>query len=79
MNKRTLVTIFEWSGSVSAIFYALLVASNTGLEVWGFTLLLFSALAFAAWGVIDRRWAFFVLQLFYIASAVLGIWRWGDW
>lgn len=79
MNKRTLVTIFEWSGSVLAIFYALLVASNTGLEVWGFTLLLFSALAFAVWGIIDRRWAFFVLQLFYIASAVLGIWRWGDW
>jgi len=79
MNKRTLITIFEWSGSVLAIFYALLVASNTGLEVWGFTLLLFSALAFAVWGIIDRRWAFFVLQLFYIASAILGIWRWGDW
>ncbi|MGV6839664.1 MAG: hypothetical protein ACWA40_05670 [Planktomarina sp.] len=79
MSKKQLITLFEWSGSIMAILYALLIASNTGLEVLGFALLLLSALAFAVWGVIDKRWAFFVLQLFYIASAILGIWRWGDW
>ncbi|MEO0357452.1 MAG: hypothetical protein AAF386_04000 [Pseudomonadota bacterium] len=79
MTKQNWITVFEWLGSGLAIAYALLVASNTGMEVLGFTLLLISALAFAVWGIIDKRWAFFVLQLFYIFSAVFGIWRWGDW
>ncbi|MGC6517965.1 MAG: hypothetical protein ACON49_08100 [Candidatus Puniceispirillaceae bacterium] len=76
MNKRKLISIFEISGSALAIAYALLIASNTGNEVLGFSLLLLSALLFAIWGVIDKRWAFFSLQLFYIASAIIGLIRW---
>lgn len=79
MSKSKLITLFEWLGSGLAILYAVLVASNTGNEVLGFTLLLISALAFAVWGAIDKRWAFFTLQLFYIGSAIFGIIRWGDW
>ncbi len=67
------------TGSGLAILYALLIASNTGNEVLGFSLLLISACLFAAWGgVLDRRWAFLLLQGFYIASAILGgLIRWG--
>lgn len=71
-----LTTVFEVAGSVTAMAYALLIASNTGREVLGFSLLLFSALAFAVWGYIDRRWSFFLLQGFYITSALIGLWRW---
>ena len=35
---------FEWFGVITAIFYSLFVASNTGLEFLGFTLLLTSAM-----------------------------------
>ena len=70
------VTFFEFSGSALAIVYALLIASNTGNEVAGFTLLLISSALFAGWAVIDRRWAFLMLQFFYAASAVLGLVRW---
>lgn len=59
-----------------AMVYAVLIASNTGNEVLGFALLLLSALLFAAWAVIDRRWAFFGLQFFYIVSAIIGLVRW---
>ncbi len=76
MNKARWVTVFEVSGSVLAMVYALLIASNTGNEVLGFALLLISALLFAAWGFIDRRWAFFALQFFYAASAIIGLFRW---
>jgi len=76
-NKKKLIPIFEISGSVLAMVYALLIASNTGNEVLGFALLLVSALLFAAWGYIDKRWAFFALQFFYAASAVIGLVRWG--
>ncbi len=66
----------EVAGSALAIVYAVAIASNTGYEVLGFTLLLVSATLFAAWAAIDRRWAFLLLQFFYIASAILGLVRW---
>ena len=77
MGKPRLITIFEVSGSVLAMVYALLIASNTGNEVLGFSLLLVSACLFAAWGVLDKRWAFLALQFFYAASAIIGLIRWG--
>ncbi len=77
MTKSKWITIFEVSGSVLAMAYALLIASNTGNEILGFSLLLISALLFAAWGALDKRWAFFALQFFYAASAIIGLVRWG--
>ena len=77
MDKRRLTSVFEITGSVSAMVYAVLIASNTGNEVTGFALLLLSATLFAGWAVIDRRWTFLMLQAFYGASAILGLIRWG--
>ncbi|MBI1493061.1 hypothetical protein [Halocynthiibacter styelae] len=77
MNKSRLVSIFEVTGSVLAMIYALLIASNTGNEVLGFSLLLLSALLFAGWGYLDKRWAFLALQFFYATSAIIGLIRWG--
>ena len=76
MTKERLISIFEISGSVLAMIYALLIASNTGNEILGFTLLLLSALLFAGWGFIDKRWTFLALQFFYAASAIIGLIRW---
>ena len=78
MNSRRWIAVFEVSGSVLAMAYALLIASNTGNEILGFSLLFVSACLFAAWGYIDRRWAFFALQFFYAASAVIGLVRWWE-
>ena len=76
MHNRTLTSIFEIIGSVLAMIYALLIASNTGNEILGFTLLFISASLFAAWAVIDHRWTFLLLQVFYAASAIIGLIRW---
>jgi hypothetical protein len=76
MNKSKWITAFEFTGSLLAIVYSLLIASNTGNEILGFTLLLISALLFAGWAVIDRRWYFLILQVFYAISAVIGLIRW---
>ncbi len=75
-SKRMLTSIFEVTGSILAIVYALLVASNTGNEILGFSLLLLSSALFALWAVIDRRWAFLMLQFFYAISAIIGLIRW---
>lgn len=76
-GRRNLITFFEVVGSVLAMGYALLIASNTGNEILGFTLLLVSSGLFAGWAVVDRRWAFLALQFFYAASAIVGLIRWG--
>ena len=76
ISNRQMTTIFEVSGSSLAIAYALLVASNTGNEMLGFSLLLVSSALFALWAVIDRRWAFLILQFFYALSAIIGLIRW---
>ncbi|WP_113911284.1 hypothetical protein [Roseovarius dicentrarchi] len=76
MNNRRLTTAFEISGSVLAMAYALLIASNTGNEVLGFSLLLVSSALFAGWAVIDARWSFLILQGFYATSAIIGLIRW---
>ncbi|WP_282168441.1 hypothetical protein [Ruegeria atlantica] len=75
-DRRGLTTVFEITGSVLAMAYALLIASNTGAELFGFALLLLSSGLFAAWAVIDRRWTFLLLQGFYSASAIIGLIRW---
>jgi hypothetical protein len=72
-KKRKLTSVFEISGSVLAMVYALLIASNTGNEILGFSLLFISASLFAAWAVIDRRWTFLLLQAFYAGSAIIGL------
>ncbi len=76
MDNRRWTTVFEVTGSVLAMAYALLIASNTGNEILGFSLLLISALLFAAWGWLDKRWAFLLLQAFYAGSAIIGFVRW---
>lgn len=70
-DKWMLTSVFEVTGSVLAT-YALLIASNTGNEIVGFTLLLVSSSLFAAWAIIDKRKAFLGLQFFYAASAIVG-------
>lgn len=75
-TNRKLVKVFETSGSALAIAYALLIASNASLELFGFVLLLISSGLFAAWAIIEKRWAFLGLQFFYAVSAVIGLVRW---
>ncbi|SMO45461.1 hypothetical protein [Ruegeria faecimaris] len=74
--NRRLTTLFEITGSVLAMAYALLIASNIGAEILGFSLLLVSSALFAAWALIDRRWTFLLLQAFYATSAIIGLIRW---
>ena len=40
MLHGKIVTICEFSGSILAMIYAILIASNTGNEILGFSLLL---------------------------------------
>mgnify|MGYP001393705923 CR=1 FL=1 len=47
MNNK----FFEWAGVITAILYSLFVASNIGIEFFGFCLLLLSAILIGIWGL----------------------------
>ena len=73
MNKSK---FFEWLGVGTAIAYSLLVASNTGLEFIGFTLLLLSSFLIGIWAFLGKHRGILFLQFFYAAAGVIGMIRW---
>ena len=73
MNKGK---VFEWLGVVTAIAYSLLVASNTGLEFIGFTLLLLSSFLIGIWAYLGKHRGILFLQFFYATAGIIGMIRW---
>jgi len=73
MNKAKL---FEWLGVATAIAYSLLVASNTGFEFIGFTLLLASSLVIAILAWLGKHRGILFLQFFYAVAGIIGMVRW---
>jgi hypothetical protein len=68
--------IFEWLGVVTAIAYSLLVASNTGFEFLGFTLLLLSSFLIGIWAFLGKHRGILFLQFFYATAGIIGMIRW---
>ncbi len=75
-ESRRLTSTFEVVGSVLAMIYAMSIAMNIGAELVGFTLLFVSSGLFAGWAILDKRWTFLLLQVFYATSTVIGLVRW---
>jgi len=73
MNKSR---VFEWFGVLTAIAYSLLVASNTGLEFIGFTLLLLSSFLIGIWAFLGKHRGILFLQFFYATAGIIGMIRW---
>jgi hypothetical protein len=77
MNKFNIIKkVLEWFGVITAIIYSLLVASNTGFEVFGFALLFISAIAIGLWALLCKHYRILVLQFFYASAGIVGVWRW---
>ena len=76
IKQELLKKSLEWSGVITAIIYSLLVASNTGYEVLGFTLLIISALAIGLWALLCKHYGILLLQFFYASAGIIGVWRW---
>ena len=68
--------VFEWLGVVTAIAYSLLVASNTGLEFIGFTLLFLSSFLIGIWAYLGKHRGILFLQFFYATAGIIGMIRW---
>ncbi len=68
--------VFEWLGVATAVVYSLLVASNTGFEFLGFTLLLLSAFSIGIWAYLGKHRGILFLQFFYATAGIVGMIRW---
>lgn len=68
--------VLEWLGVATAIVYSLLVASNTGFEFIGFTLLLVSSFAIGLWAYRGGHRGILLLQFFYATAGIIGMIRW---
>ena len=68
--------LLEWFGVFTAIVYAILVASNTGNEVLGFSLLFISAISIGLWAFVCKHYGILLLQFFYASAGLVGVWRW---
>ena len=73
---RVYAKYLEWFGVATAIAYSLLVASNTGSEFLGFSLLLISAIAIGLWAWTGRHKGILLQQFFYAAAGLIGMFRW---
>ncbi len=68
--------ILEWLGVLTAILYSLIVAFNIGLEFFGFTLLLTSAILIGIWAYKLKHNGILLLQVFYALAGIIGMYRW---
>ena len=71
MNK-----LLEWIGVLTAIAYSMLVASNTGNEIYGFILLFISAILIGLWSFLCKHYGILLLQFFYATAGIIGVLRW---
>ena len=76
MDKKYFKNALEWFGVITAIVYSIIVASNTGHEVIGFTLLFISAIAIGFWAFLCRHHGIFLLQYFYATTGIISVVRW---
>jgi hypothetical protein len=70
------VKFLEWFGVLSAISYSMLVASNTGNEVFGFSLLFVSAVSIGFWAFFGKHYGILILQFFYATAGIIGVLSW---
>ena len=76
MDRDFIKKPLEWLGVITAIAYSLLIASNTGYEVLGFSLLFISAILIGLWAIVCRHYGMLLLQFFYATAGIIGVVRW---
>jgi hypothetical protein len=66
----------EWAGTAMAVLGSIIIASNIGLNWWGYWAFLASTIAFMIVTYPLKLWAIFSLNLFYFVINVWGLIRW---
>ncbi len=75
MSPRML-TVLKWTGTVTGVAGALILALNLPLSGWGWVLFATSALTWTIAGIVMRELSLVLLQGGFLAVDFLGIYRW---
>lgn len=70
------IDIIEWMGCATGIAGSLLLASRHRLAGWGFILYIVSNSAWMTYGILSKNVPMIVMQVFFMATAVLGTYNW---
>jgi len=65
----------EYGGTLLSVVYVFALAANAGLEILVFSLLGISAGMFFIWSIRIKARGFMTLQIFYISSALYGLYN----
>lgn len=73
---RRAQTLVEWSGSLTGLIGAALLATNSDVSGLGFVAFLLSNACWIAFSLYTRAWGLLVMQIGFTLTSVWGIWRW---
>jgi hypothetical protein len=74
--RRRAQTLVEWSGSLTGLIGAALLATNSDVSGLGFVAFLLSNACWLAFALYTRAFGLLVMQIGFTVTSVLGIWRW---
>lgn len=71
-----LQTVIEWTGTVTGVLGAVVVASNTKYSPLGWISFLICSLSMACYGYMTEAWGLLTLEVCFVLTNLMGLWRW---
>ncbi len=71
-----MLTFLKWTGTLTGVAGALILALNLPFSGWGWVLFAISALTWTIAGIVMRELSLVLLQVGFLVVDVLGIYRW---
>lgn len=71
-----LQTVVEWTGTVTGVLGAAVVASNTKYSPLGWISFLICSVSMAFYGYMTEAWGLFTLEVCFVLTNLMGLWRW---
>ena len=75
MSTELLLACVEWAGSLVGLLGALLLALHKPVSRWGWVAFLASNILLIVLAAGIGRWGLFFMQVGYLVTSLLGIWR----
>ena len=75
LNKKN-TKIIEWTGSLTGVSAAILLALNIPISGWAYVFYLLSSVLLLIWGLSEKAHGVAFQNFVFIAINILGIYRW---
>ena len=76
MQNQKISKIIEWTGSLTGVSAAVLLALNISISGWAYVFYLLSSILLLIWGLREKAYGVAFQNLVFIAINLLGIYRW---